>query len=662
MELAVSDCSGLPEGSILSIRSGNTRRQALLSSLGNNALKFPSPLSTSEPLKVDILQPVMSQRLVLSANVQHYRLEQETGDGRCLSFKLHVNGEGPVNGVSDEHPPQDQSSDVCLDTAVKFTEAASCARQYLEDHNLLPYFQGLLHVVIQAKPANPYRYMWEQLGSMMHEQEEMAGTHAASTVGKSPVVLHSERGRAEQSQPKQVDFEAVPTGMDRGRSVCEPKGSARTRIAAGGLEAPQLAGGLQASENGGLAENAQPSPSQLVDMKLMLRESLADAMSSGILEDCLKEAMPPALADQVQLPRVPVPPPTRPASARPRPQPQRQQPSNENVRLQIRHALEMAAATGELADALSMESAGAPIAVANKDHGVAQLPASEQLGDDRIRAQHDDIRQVKQTLRQALKEAAETGELLKWLQDAIENEAPNGDDHEADALMPVPRPQTAGRTRADTAHKCSRPGNPLAAVFEASDELEKAGVQSGLLKVELNTRVLVKVEGVHGRVVQSTTTDVQLKLTEDGSERWFPIEDLEKVAPDIPYDLKQGDTAIVIGAPYPGRGDGVVLQRTSMEVLLQMTNGSEQWLDIRSVEKPSPVARTVVVKTQISELHSRLDNLKSDNRRLHNQVSHMSSEMETLRLAHKEAMEAVDEDEEFYLDFEFSEIALVETL
>ena len=38
-------------------------------------------------------------------------------------------------------------------------DAASSAKDYLEQHGLLKYVQSLLHAVIQVKPTDPYAYM-----------------------------------------------------------------------------------------------------------------------------------------------------------------------------------------------------------------------------------------------------------------------------------------------------------------------------------------------------------------------------------------------------------------------------------------------------------------------------------------------------------------------
>ncbi|CAE7711439.1 unnamed protein product [Symbiodinium sp. CCMP2456] len=47
---------------------------------------------------------------------------------------------------------------------IRRQDAAASAKEYLEKHELLPYLQGLLETVCKEKPANPYRFLWRQLG------------------------------------------------------------------------------------------------------------------------------------------------------------------------------------------------------------------------------------------------------------------------------------------------------------------------------------------------------------------------------------------------------------------------------------------------------------------------------------------------------------------
>ena len=46
---------------------------------------------------------------------------------------------------------------------IKRRDAALNAKEYLEQHAVLQYLQGLLEALVQDKPEDPYGYMWQQL-------------------------------------------------------------------------------------------------------------------------------------------------------------------------------------------------------------------------------------------------------------------------------------------------------------------------------------------------------------------------------------------------------------------------------------------------------------------------------------------------------------------
>ncbi|CAJ1387496.1 unnamed protein product [Effrenium voratum] len=73
MEVLVSEHLGIPDDCIVSIRCGGTRRQAPMDVARRQALKFPCNLDAlNEPLKIDVLQPVATARLVLHPQQDSY--------------------------------------------------------------------------------------------------------------------------------------------------------------------------------------------------------------------------------------------------------------------------------------------------------------------------------------------------------------------------------------------------------------------------------------------------------------------------------------------------------------------------------------------------------------------------------------------------------------
>ncbi|CAE7232813.1 pgsA [Symbiodinium pilosum] len=159
MEVRVEAAKGLPANAVLSLRLGGTRRQAPLESALLHALRFSTLLEdASEPLRLDVLRPISTARIVLRSQETQYTVPLEgSADGAVrISVKPSlVKAAGTGKGTDANKAPGMPG----------FKDAAASAKEYLERHQLLPYMQSLLHAVIQAKPEDPFAYMVEQLTS-----------------------------------------------------------------------------------------------------------------------------------------------------------------------------------------------------------------------------------------------------------------------------------------------------------------------------------------------------------------------------------------------------------------------------------------------------------------------------------------------------------------
>jgi len=208
---------GLPEDAIVSIRFGTTRRQAPLESVSTNPLKFPSSLeSVCEPLKIDVLKPIATTRLVVHPHEDQYTigfdppaqsalqtLSPDDGDEIQEDMYIGLNIK-PTTSGSNERP--DGSVRPGSAMPVKFQDAAASAKDYLEQHGLLRYVQSMLHAVIQVKPKDPYAFMMEQLG---------ASKSKAASVRSRPSIRPSSRpssaiGGRTVSRP--TSARALPSG------------------------------------------------------------------------------------------------------------------------------------------------------------------------------------------------------------------------------------------------------------------------------------------------------------------------------------------------------------------------------------------------------------------------------------------------------------------
>lgn len=189
MELHVVSTEGIPEGCVLSVRAGSTRRQAPVAA--DRPFRFPTSPAEALPFKVDVLEPVASARLIL-------RPGEERRTDCQYTIPLEATGE---DGEGKGPPPDEKVSNMNVTIAVRPTEdnekkeaekkaeetvegdgipgapkkeakagssassrhgQASAAREYLDQHNLVEFTQLLVQSVIKEQPDKPYAFMARQ--------------------------------------------------------------------------------------------------------------------------------------------------------------------------------------------------------------------------------------------------------------------------------------------------------------------------------------------------------------------------------------------------------------------------------------------------------------------------------------------------------------------
>lgn len=261
------DHSNLPENSIVSIRFGSTRRQAPLDTVRSHPLKFPCSLEACyEPLKIDVLQPVATARLVLHAHEERYRIGLDTKDKSHMSLGLSVNNStGGATPIPAAGPPPE------LGGPLKFQDAAASAREYLEVHGLLRYVQALLHAVIQVRPKDPYFFMMQQLG-------------AAQGYSQGPFASQPGQEEAKPVPIPQPDPVAAPTASAAAAPETVHCGSSKdVRTASTPAPVPATVS----------TSPAAPAPDDRMDrLKQQAMETLRMATVDGSLETTLADLMP----------------------------------------------------------------------------------------------------------------------------------------------------------------------------------------------------------------------------------------------------------------------------------------------------------------------------------------------------------------------------------
>lgn len=192
MELHVVDTEGIPEGCVLSVRAGATRRQAPVSA--ERPFRFTTTVAEAVPFKVDVLEPVATARLILRPGE-----EQRTDCQYTIPLEASTSFEG--SGPAPKQDTKQGHTDMSVTIAVRPTEEpsgkaegsragddgllsrpntspagarkptstsasrlgqASAAREYLDKHNLVEFTQLLVQSVIKEQPDRPYDFMAKQ--------------------------------------------------------------------------------------------------------------------------------------------------------------------------------------------------------------------------------------------------------------------------------------------------------------------------------------------------------------------------------------------------------------------------------------------------------------------------------------------------------------------
>ena len=272
-------CLGIPEDAIVSVRCGGMRRQAPLETLTTQPLKFPVAIdAVSEPLKIDVLQPVATTRLVLHPHEELYSIGFEHSAEMVIGLKMKSQNDLPVEGNGPEN------------AAPNFRDAAASAKDYLEQHGLLRYVQSMLHAVIQVRPGDPYAYMIEQLSAAQSKTRTLerivsrpsSALDRARTPGASPVTPVPPREPPPSCSPTRPRPPSSELLHVRPKTSSEPSES--TRIPEGTPGSTPLPA---------LAESEGSPAEPLEELRLLLKSKLQDAYNSGTLEDVVAQAVGP---------------------------------------------------------------------------------------------------------------------------------------------------------------------------------------------------------------------------------------------------------------------------------------------------------------------------------------------------------------------------------
>jgi creatine kinase len=150
VDVTVLGSSGLPAKAYVSVRIGDTRRQAPCD--GGQAFHFPSAMHQS--MYVDVFQKVGSTQVSLDA------LHTEGNQVEDLSL---MNADGQKIGVSFKLNKVEKSGPRPSSARETRHQAALRAKSYLDSNAIQNLLQKMVHNLLEQQPADPIEYMFSYL-------------------------------------------------------------------------------------------------------------------------------------------------------------------------------------------------------------------------------------------------------------------------------------------------------------------------------------------------------------------------------------------------------------------------------------------------------------------------------------------------------------------
>eukprot|EP00443_Scrippsiella_acuminata_P111992 CAMPEP_0115576416 /NCGR_PEP_ID=MMETSP0272-20121206/2544_1 /TAXON_ID=71861 /ORGANISM="Scrippsiella trochoidea, Strain CCMP3099" /LENGTH=3038 /DNA_ID=CAMNT_0003011193 /DNA_START=42 /DNA_END=9158 /DNA_ORIENTATION=- len=199
MEVSVQKATGFPEGSILSIRAGQLRRQGPIAC--PKAMSFGTTIMDANPFKVDVYAPLASKRVTLVPKTESYSLCFE-GDGG-MQLDLCVKEAASTNGAS--------SDGVVESRQARRQKAAVETQDYIEQHKLVQFVQNLMQSVLAEKPADPFAYI---------EQNMRAAR--ATNINSVPAALLSPSATTTRAKSKPLIAQGPVFQVTPGKTFKEP--------------------------------------------------------------------------------------------------------------------------------------------------------------------------------------------------------------------------------------------------------------------------------------------------------------------------------------------------------------------------------------------------------------------------------------------------------
>lgn len=173
VDLVVTDASGLPEQAYLSMRVGDTRKQALC----NIGEHWYFPVGQQQTLLFDIFEKVGSTEVDLSSlpdsgadKLENICIQKKTGQTMRMSLKMRQHTSSKVHGQT---------------VKTQRHQAAVKAKNYLEDDSVQMLLQAMVQKLLDNQPEDPVEFVCGYLLEQTGRQK----------VSKEPTVLSVQKGK-----------------------------------------------------------------------------------------------------------------------------------------------------------------------------------------------------------------------------------------------------------------------------------------------------------------------------------------------------------------------------------------------------------------------------------------------------------------------------------
>lgn len=179
MEVVLEDSEGVPAGAVLSMKLGDTKRQAPATRLGQ-PFRFTAPGSEAlTSMKVELLLPAAPPQVVqLDATTERFVVDFGT---MRVQLSKRQPGEHSLPAVKDNTPPGE-----------KFAKAQQAAT-YLEEHDLVRIFQDILQGLLVDKPPDPWSYVSKRVQSVDNKSIDSSGASENAKVDVAKQVQSADK-------------------------------------------------------------------------------------------------------------------------------------------------------------------------------------------------------------------------------------------------------------------------------------------------------------------------------------------------------------------------------------------------------------------------------------------------------------------------------------